>query len=259
MSACRGGSRASPRAVCPCGHAPQEVCRDACVRAACACGRQVMQPDTPGPVVVIADCPTHAHLPALAASPALARCMGGGGREPRAGGPAAAGDGAAACVIHLAPAQACDPLQARLRCAGGASREQREGSVLSPGSACGTKRCHASTCAWDRQPGAPGMLAHTRRGAPPCRGTLRPCAPGAAGRCQAHACRSAPAVCSLPYPACAGGGTARVPLLDGPLQPRHKAHCGRGWRRRRPSSHAVVGAAAGAPPACCLRLGHPSI
>jgi len=105
---------------------------------------------------------------------------------------------------------------------------------------------------------ARNACTHQARGAP-CRGTLRPCAPGAAGRCQARACRSAPAVCSLPYPACAGGGTARVPLLDGPLQPRHKAHCGRGWRRRRPSGHAVVGAAAGAPPACCLRLGHPSI
>ncbi len=73
-----------------------------------------MQPDTPGPVVVIADCLTHAHLPALAASPALARCMGGS-REPRAGEPLAGGDGAAACVIHLAPAQACACIRARLR------------------------------------------------------------------------------------------------------------------------------------------------
>ena len=74
-----------------------------------------MEPASPGPVVVIADCPSAAYLPSLVASPALARCMGGahGAQAPNgAGAPPGdassrgAGDpGAAACVIHLAPAE----------------------------------------------------------------------------------------------------------------------------------------------------------
>lgn len=70
-----------------------------------------MEPVTPGPVVVVADCPTAAYLPSLTASPALARCMGARGEDhPRAQTPAVGeGGGAAqsgaACVIHLAPAQ----------------------------------------------------------------------------------------------------------------------------------------------------------
>ena len=76
---------------------------------------QVMEPASPGPVVVIADCPSAAYLPSLVASPALARCMGGahGAQAPNgAGAPpgdaASRGAGepcAAACVIHLAPAE----------------------------------------------------------------------------------------------------------------------------------------------------------
>ena len=81
-----------------------------------------MEPPSPGPVVVVADCPSAAYLPSLVASPALARCMGGarGLEAPQASSPAAgdaaAGGGAqreggargpceAACVIHLAPAE----------------------------------------------------------------------------------------------------------------------------------------------------------
>lgn len=72
---------------------------------------QVMEPVTPGPVVVVVDCPTAAYLPSLTASPALARCMGARGGGDPGGQTTASGEGGgaaqsgAACVIHLAPAQ----------------------------------------------------------------------------------------------------------------------------------------------------------
>ena len=70
-----------------------------------------MEPVTPGPVVVVVDCPTAAYLPSLTASSALARCMGARGGGDPGGQTTASGEGGgaaqseAACVIHLAPAQ----------------------------------------------------------------------------------------------------------------------------------------------------------
>ena len=64
---------------------------------------QVMTDSTPGPMVVIADCPTPEHLPALSSSSALRDAAAAAALEP-AGAP----DQLDVCVVHLTPREVVD-------------------------------------------------------------------------------------------------------------------------------------------------------
>ena len=111
-----------------------------------------MEPVTPGPVVVVVDCPTAAYLPSLTASPALARCMGArrggdpGGQTTASGEGGAAAQSGAACVIHLAPAQVGYCFTCNSTLSKGVSKCIREDSTQVLGKElCGS---HLPVCKW---------------------------------------------------------------------------------------------------------------
>ena len=70
------------------------------IHADCSCPGylQVTEPGLPGPVVIIADCPSPQHLPSLCSAPAWTRWQSSAQNAGSAGQLARV-----ACIVHLAP------------------------------------------------------------------------------------------------------------------------------------------------------------